>query len=192
MKRKDFLSKGVCACIGTGALLTGQSKAYCASVSTKDGEGTPCEEKSQFAQVYIKRLMDVFNDKLDESTRVDLVQTMGERCARGAYGDKETATDKIPVTEFAKKLNAREEGNCLYWEYKGNPKGLTIADGWCLCPLTEKGPENLSGLWCECSVGYVKYMFERYSTSKVKVELLESLKRGGKGCRFKVTLLDEK
>jgi hypothetical protein len=190
MKRKDFLSKGACACITAGFISANNNTACAASVVNVD-EGTPCEEKHKFAQVYVKRLMDVFNDRLDEKTRVDLVRTMGERCARGAYGDKENAADKVPVMEFAQKLHAQIEGNELYWEYKGSPKGLTIADGWCLCPLTEKGPENLSGLWCECSVGYVKYMFERYSTAQVNVELLESLKRGGKGCKFKVTVQNQ-
>jgi hypothetical protein len=60
------------------------------------------------------------------------------------------------------------------------------------CPLTEKGPEGLSGLYCECSVGYVKYMIERVTGTTVKVELLESLKRGGKGCNGVVGLLEGK
>jgi len=167
MKRKDFLSKGLCACMGAGVFMSG-TKAYCSSGIV---EGTPCEEKHKFAQIYVKRLMDIFNEKLDEKTRVDLVQTMGDTCARGAYGDKDTANDKLPVKELAEKLNARMEGNEIYYEYKGNRKGLTIADGWCLCPIVEKGPEGLSGLWCECSVGYVRYMLERYSTARVDVEL---------------------
>lgn len=189
MNRKDFLSKGVCACIGTGALISISNTTVCAATSVNTEEGTPCSKKYEFAQLYVKRLMDIFNDKFDEETRVDLVRTIGARCARGAYGDKETATDKDSVTVFAQKLNARIEGSDIYWGYKGNPDGLTVANGWCLCPLTEKGPDNLSGLWCECSVGYVKYMFERFTTAEVKVELLESLKRGGKACNFKVSIL---
>jgi hypothetical protein len=31
-------------------------------------------------------------------------------------------------------------------------------------------------------------MFEVFTGHPVKVELLESLKRGGKGCKFKITL----
>jgi hypothetical protein len=186
MKRKDFLTKGACACVGAG-MLTNAAKANCIQASN---EGTPCEEKYRFAQTYVKRLMDILNEKLDEKSRVQLVRTMGETCAKGAYGDKNSATDKIPVEEFAKNLKARMDGNTIYWEYKGNPDGLKIEDGWCLCPLVEKGPEGLSGLYCECSVGYVTYMFERYSTAKVNVELIESLKRGGKACKFKITVID--
>ena len=171
--------------MGAGIVTTG-AETLCQK--TSEG-GTPCEEKHKFTQIYVKRLMDIFIEKLDEKTRIDLVQTIGATCAKGAYGDKETAEDKVPVLQMAENLKARVEGNEIFWEYKGNPQGLTIADGWCLCPLVEKGPEGLSGLWCECSVGYVKYMFERYSTSQVSVELLESLKRGGKGCKFKITVL---
>lgn len=192
MERKEFLSKSICACIGAGTIMSPVTNSGCPiAIDKSENEGTPCDEKHKFAQKYVKRLMDIFNNKLDENTRVDLVQTMGETCARGAYGDKEQASDKVSVFEFANRLKARIANNVIYWEYSGSPwTGLKIADGWCLCYLTEKGPEGLSGLWCECSVGYVRYMFERYTTSKVQVELLESLKRGGKGCKFKISIID--
>lgn len=131
--------------------------------------------------------MELLPRHLGEGGSIAFVRDMGATCARGAYGDKETATGKLPIGDFMQQLNARKEGNDYYWQYTRNPDGLKISDGYCLCPLTEKGPEGLSGLYCECSVGYVTYMIERYTGSQVKVELLESLKRGGKACRFKIT-----
>jgi hypothetical protein len=77
----------------------------------------------------------------------------------------------------------------VYFNYVGNPKGLKISDGYCLCPMIEDKPDILSPTYCQCSVGYVKYMFQRLITYKpVQVDLLESLRSGGKACRFKVTL----
>ncbi|HQT92614.1 MAG TPA: DUF6144 family protein, partial [Candidatus Kryptobacter bacterium] len=60
--------------------------------------------------------------------------------------------------------------------------------GYCLCPLVESGPEGLSGTYCDCSVGYVREMFRTYTGKAVSVELLESLKRGGRTCRFGITV----
>jgi len=64
-----------------------------------------------------------------------------------------------------------------------------LSKGICACMGAGAGPEGLSGLWCECSIGYVRYMFERYTTARVDLELLESLKRGGIGCKFKISVL---
>jgi hypothetical protein len=185
MKRSEFLSGSLCSCLSICTMpLLG------ASPDQTEPKPKTCQERYDFAQTYVKRLMDILDTELDQESAVRVVQTMGETCARGAYGDKENAADQTPVYEFAKRLQARIEGNRIYWEYTGSPwTGLKIADGYCLCPLTEKGPEGLSGTWCECSVGYVRYMFERYTGSAVQVELLESLKRGGKGCRFRITVV---
>jgi|GEM_PF-2776514 len=180
MNRSEFLSRSVCSCLTACILPVARQHSPSNGV-------TSCEKKFEFAQLYVKRLMDILEKELDEQAGKKLVQTMGETCARGAYGDKENVTDKIPVADFVERLNGKMEGNIINWEYTENPRGLKIEDGYCLCPITETGPEGLSGLWCECSVGYVRYMFERYTPGKFDVELLESLKRNGKRCRFKIT-----
>jgi len=40
--------------------------------------------------------------------------------------------------------------------------------------------------YCHRSVGYVAYMFERATGRPTRVDLLESLRGGGKACRFAV------
>jgi hypothetical protein len=194
MERKEFIKSFTCGCglmglAGLTVLGKPSTDEISAMAETKPEDGTPCADKYAFAQTYVKRLMDIFNDKLDEKTRVDLVQTMGAACAKGAYGEITSNTSKWSVDDFLTKLGRRKEGSTIYWQYHSNPAGLKVADGYCLCPVTEKGPEGLSGLWCECSIGYVRYMFELATGQKVDVELLESLKKGGSGCRFKITLI---
>ncbi len=61
-------------------------------------------------------------------------------------------------------------------------------DGYCLCPAVEKGPEGLSGTYCECSAAYLAEMFRRATERPVRVQLLESLKRGGNTCKFRIEL----
>ena len=71
-------------------------------------------------------------------------------------------------------------------KYVGNPRGLRVADGYCLCPILEDGPRQLSPTYCHCSVGYVAASFEHGSGRKVRVQLVDSLRRGGKECHFAV------
>lgn len=187
MKRRNFLATGICSC--ASACFIPQSILVAEQYKQQD-EVRPktVEERYVFAQKYIKRLMDVLGTELEEEVQIRIVRAMGAKCARDAYGVSEENTDRIPLDRFVENIGGRKEDDLFFWEYTGSPwTGLKVADGYCLCPLTEKGPEGLSGLWCECSVGYVQYMFERFSGNAVNVDLLESLKRGGNRCRFKIS-----
>jgi hypothetical protein len=122
------------------------------------------------------------------------MESMGEVCYRGSLGAAAAETPKpVEVDKLVEGLRAyggpemaRREGNTIYFQYIKNPEGLKVADGWCLCPLVESGPSGLSGTYCQCSVGYVRAMISRALGKPVEVELTESLKRGGKGCRFTI------
>ena len=147
-----------------------------------------------FAQTWAKRMMDNMDAELDEPTRVRLMHANGRSCYRGSRFPKSFAGGVDGFIAAMKKWAGSNppfiwrEGNIVYFNYVQNPAGLKVSDGWCLCPLVEKGPEGLSGSFCECSVGYVTEMFAGIAGKPVRVELLESLKRGGKGCRFKIDL----
>jgi hypothetical protein len=203
MKRSDFcksfLTSGLaCSCaigLGQGCVFDGilQRKQL-----VDNPDETPCNEKVEFAQMWVKRFFEIIDQQLDEETRIKLMQSNGAACAKGAYGD---FTDNKPATieEIDQKIvnlqknlgkdNIYRQDGTIFFNYVANPKGLKISDGYCLCPLIENKPEILSPTYCQCSVGYVKYMFQRHITFKpVQVVLLESLRSGGKACRFKVVL----
>jgi hypothetical protein len=149
--------------------------------------GTPVQEKYAFSQGYIKRLMDVIDQQLTPEQRTALMEANGRACYRNAHG-----TGKLPggLDELVRRIQGygpdiiRREGNTIHFRYVQNPAGLKVEDGYRLCPLVEQGPPGLSGTFCQCSVGYVREMFSSAAGKPVKVELTESLKRGGKSCRF--------
>jgi hypothetical protein len=126
------------------------------------------------------------------------MQINGSLCATGAYGEitdsTSHSTEEIDATiadwqKFLGRENIYRNDNTVFFNYVGNPKGLKIADGYCLCPMLENGPATLSPTYCQCSAGYVRYMFQKLITGRpVQVELLESLRGGGKSCRFKITI----
>jgi hypothetical protein len=204
MKRSQFCKKLItpglaCGCVAglqaTGMLETILPQQKDPPVNPAE---TPCSEKMDFTQKWVKRFFDILDQHIDEKTRKNLMQANGAACAKGAYGeisDKKPATaDEIDKTIASWQQNLGKENiyrrdNTVFFNYVGSPKGVKISDGYCLCPMLENGPATLSPTYCQCSVGYVQYMFQKLITFKpVKVELLESLRGGGKACRFRVSV----
>jgi hypothetical protein len=204
MERSEFFRKFLASGIVCGCALRMQAVAPLAIPSsakaglTGNPEETPCSEKMDFTHNWIKRFMDVMDTNLDAGTCRKLMQINGSLCAKGAYGELPEQTPHsledidLTISNWQKTLgkeNIFRNGNVVFFNYVGNPKGLKIVDGYCLCPMLENGPATLSPTYCQCSVGYVGYMFHKLITGKpVQVELLESLRGGGKACRFKVTI----
>ncbi len=191
MNRKQFLTTFT-GCCGAVAALGGAAPAQ----ERPKPQGTPCEKKYAFSQTYVKRMMDLLDQQLDEPTRTRLMRTMGKVCFEGGHSKPaaKPAPDALEkmldgIKKYGGDEMVRREGDhIIHFQYTRNPAGLKVADGWCLCPVVERGPEGLSGTFCECSVGYVQQMFQRTTEQPVKVTLVESLKRGGKGCKFKIEL----
>jgi hypothetical protein len=75
----------------------------------------------------------------------------------------------------------------VYFKYTGNPQGLKTADGYCLCPILEDAPKDIPSTYCQCSAGYVREIFKRGVGKPARVEITETVLRGGQTCRFTVS-----
>jgi hypothetical protein len=196
MDRKQFLKTagriGV-ACCGL-SLLPGRADADARqTVAGAAAPVTPDARKVEWAKLWTKRFFDVLDDELDEPTRRRIMEHNGTACHRASLkGATPHATlDQLvrSIAEHSGPDSIRREGDTVYFNYVKNERGLKVADGYCLCPLVEDGPPGLSKTFCYCSVGYVRDMFETITGRKAKVELLESVRSGGKACRFRVDML---
>ena len=212
MDRKEFLGRSLqlaagvglgCPCLGWAAEGGPAPEAQPAPKAAEGG--SPCgklagdyprattfEKRAEFGKTWIGRFMGVLDETVDDRTRRGLMEANGRQCALGAYGPPDPA-QRLTVDELVAKLashvgpeNCRREGDVVFFNYRGSPGGLQISDGYCLCPLVEDGPTDLSPTYCHCSVGYVGYLFERWTGRTMRVDLLESLRGGGKACRFAV------
>ena len=203
MNRKEFLKKlfhyGTVLIAGSlmkfgkpSVVMADDKKGSEAADGIVNPAETRCEKKVDFAKNWVKRFMNVMDNNLDEKTRKKIMENCGKECFCSAHSEVKWPNQGIEtVDKYLRQIealygkeNAYREDNKIYFNYIQNPKGLKIEDGYCLCPLTEDGPEGLSPTYCFCSTGYVKELFERMMGQTVKVELLESLRRGGKKCRF--------
>lgn len=200
MNRRKFVSKSV----KTGAVscaafcLCGVDKVF--AKITDDSKETTCEKKVEFTQKWIKRFIDILDSELDEETRIRILESNGKSCYRAHLEEANKTPESIPQKtpeEMVQMWNkysggeseaAKLEGNEIYLKYIKTENGLLVKDGYCLCPHVENGPKGLSGSYCHCSAGFLKEMFNTWLKKPVEVELLESVKRGGNSCSFRIIL----
>ena len=60
----------------------------------------------------------------------------------------------------------------------------------CFCPLNSRF-NHTPTVACNCSLGWQKHTWETLLQKKVKVELKESVLRGGKRCVFEIHILEQ-
>ncbi|MFH1942550.1 MAG: DUF6144 family protein [bacterium] len=143
----------------------------------------PIDKHERFKQDWLTSLMKNMDDRLDESTRMSLMESCGRDCARrGAITLAESSKGDVEKLVQGLKKWIGDKNAVL----KGNEAHLQYDK--CFCELVGKGPERFSDTWCNCSVGWVKQMFETTAQKPVKVELVQSIKRGAPSCKFVVNL----
>ncbi len=195
MDRQEFLCSSARVGLGCGAaLLLGRSGLWAA----EEVRPSPCQRRVEFVRAWVQDFMANMDAQLDQATREKLMEANGRACFEGAiasgfYGSAapQKAAEPVDIDAWFKAFQQHvgperlyREGAAIHFKYGGNPRGLKIADGYCLCPILEDGPRQLSPTYCHCSVGYVTASCEHSSGRKVKVELADSLRRGGKECHF--------
>lgn len=201
MNRKEFFKTA--GKIGVGACLCGAAGGLGSALAGTPAQAQPGDKTAEravkrleFADSWVKRFFDVMDRTLDEETRKKLMMDNGKTCFRDWIRETKQEITPVEFEAWAKRAAAanREglkiEGNVIYYQYSGSAEtGGPVADGICLCSMAESKPAGLSPTYCHCSVGYVKEMFELRFNRKVDVELLDSVIKGGKRCRFKITVV---
>ncbi|MBU1011812.1 MAG: hypothetical protein KKG99_02300 [Bacteroidetes bacterium] len=218
MERKDFLKKAALTCMTCCGFIPLMANKLLEDDSNKrlgkpdnwisdlekrmiKGSESPDWHKVEKTGKWIKAMMDNMDSMLDDDIKIKLMQSCGRSCYIGAFG---VASSEKPKKEEADRYiqflkdggnEVKEDDNKTIITFNWgkdhqNPWGLIMSDGYCMCPLVENGPPDLSPTYCYCSSGYVKEIFERYTGRVVeKVEVLDSLKMGGNDCVFRISLL---
>jgi len=182
--RKDFLKSAARACVACAGVkvLSGQENRPDSAQTEKERQARAAEQ--QFKEAYILTLMQNMEKEIDGKTRTRLMERCGRACARrGSLYDRAREL-KGDLDGFLKamagvlgKENVVRNGDVITWGY---PR--------CFCELVAGGPARLPDTYCLCSVGWVHEMFETVSQKPVRVELLQSVKRGATSCKFLIRL----
>lgn len=201
MNRKKFLSSfgkwSACSCFCAAA---GGLDRVWAQETAESATSNPSESRAvkrvEFAENWLRRFFGVLDRTLDEETRKKIMMTNGKICYQEWI--KSTGRERKTLTleqlsswakDNAKDDSIRVEGNVIYFQFTSAAEtGQPAPEGGCLCPLVESKPAGLSSTYCLCSVGYVKEMYDQLLQKSVDVELVDSVLKGGKRCKFKITL----
>ena len=203
INRKEFIgalgkiSFGTCVC----AAAAGMRAAFGSQTSqTKPGDKTVerAAKRMEFGDGWVKRFFDIMDLTLDEVTRKKLMTENGKACFTAYAGPRKQQPGPDEFDRFIKWIvqSGKEKGysieeKVISFEFVGSAEtGQASPEGLCLCPMVEgQTAEKISPTYCLCSVGYVKEMHERTLGRPVEVELVDSVLRGGKRCKFKMTVI---
>jgi len=135
-------------------------------------------------------LMAGLEAETDDETKARVMEYCGRACAL-TYGSIETAK-KIrngvkEIDEFLEEINRIDGFWCGAWTRDGDAV-YSICEA-CGCPLVSSGLVEPSPVFCDCSRGWVKAVFEEAFGEPVEVKLEQAIGRGHPACKFVVSPL---
>lgn len=183
LDRKDFLKTCALAMCAPGlcepATAAEATDAACDPKQLEAATRKIGEAQNRFAALLgeMERLLPA-----EESRR--LLNAAGRQCASTCCGGL-FERYKGDIQGFLAKAKTIWMEDAQYDEPAGV---LNVADKpGCPCPLARIG--TTSGKLCECSLGFQEHAYGIVFGRPVRAELVDSVLRGGKQCRFKITLL---
>lgn len=185
MKRTDFakvlISAGLCP------LFIHEISAANPTASAKTMKAIPSEEAS-FIENWLTDLLDTMEKELDRETCVRLMEGCGHGCFRRHEFKINLA--RKGKDDIDNLLKAYSE----FFEVWRAEDGIHIRFGEvserCYCPVVQNIPPKENDLHCECQKATHEAIFEAALGKKTKVNILETLRRGGKTCHFLVDACD--
>jgi hypothetical protein len=123
---------------------------------------------------------------LDDASRDTVMKRQAQTCV-AAFLDLAGLPTPMDLDSFRRAMRdaqpigaeIRKEGNVLHWTQNQRNQ--------CVCPLVQRRAVRLDPKLCVCSAYWVRYLFEEIGHTPVRVEIVETVARGGQTCRFKIT-----
>ena len=184
MNRKQFLKNcacGLCSCAAVG-LLTPDSASGAEAKSPEDW-------RLAFVKRRYARLLEILSRRMDEKTLNETLFDLGTYCS--GLGDENRKKFRGNLEGFRQAVKKSVSGDNITYDWE---KGvITMASDVrtdCFCPLISRFTDT-PNVACNCSLGWQQHTWETLLQKKVKVELKESVLRGGKRCVFEIHVLGE-
>lgn len=187
MDRKEFFQKsaswGLCACaLAFLKPITSSASEEPSSLAPPSASDT----EKEFIIHWMNDLMDTMDQVLDRETKIKLIEGCGKSCFNRHQFKKDIA---IKGEGSLDKLMEAYKSGFEIW--KDNDKVHIrygeVSQG-CYCPAAKTRPIGKDDVFCECTRSTHQTIFETALKRPFKVEVLESVRRGGKTCHFLVHL----
>jgi hypothetical protein len=144
------------------------------------------QQEKEFIQNWLTDLLEAIETELDRETRVRLIEACGKGCfhrfdfkqdiSRRGQG----SLDNL-IAAYRQNFEIWREGSLVHIRYGEVSAG-------CYCPAARFRPARADDLHCECTRMTHQTIFETALGRPFVVEVVESVRRGGKTCHFLVRL----
>jgi hypothetical protein len=187
MNRKEYIKKSLQFGLCAGALITLDRSSLAGIAAPPDAEDcTLVKNERDFVQNWLSDLMESIDRELDEDTRIKLIEGCGRACFNRYQFKKDIAikgkgdVDKL-IEAYKQNFEVWREGDLVHIRYGEVSQG-------CYCPAAKYRPARPNDLHCECTRTTHQTIFETALERPFKVDVLETVRRGGKTCHFLVHL----
>jgi len=187
MDRKEFFQKsvkiGICFC--AASLLIPLDKSLNANLLSED-EKSILQIQKHFIENWLTDLLNTIDDVVDEETKIKLFEGCGKGCFNRHQFKKDIAItgkddlDKL-IEAYKKNFEIWREEDLVHIRYG------EISSG-CYCPVARDPNIKTYRLQCECTRTTHQTIFETALGRPHKVDIVETVRRGGKTCHFIVHL----
>jgi len=193
MDRKEFLGKTLRTGLGLGGVMALNHLPACCG-ALPDASRKPIDEKEfegvkrqyKFMSDWISDLLGGMDKQLEPAAYMKLMETCGESCyhrykeflTQEAKGSLDTLIE-IYNTKWAGPGSATRKGDVVEIVYR-LPQ--------CSCPVSYCRAPKPDEMRCHCSKGSIKAIFSAVTGKPLKVDLLQSIRRGDPQCKFIVHL----
>jgi hypothetical protein len=191
MNRSEFVRH---SCKLLGATATGLVLAKAAGAEPPPAPADEAVKKelqnargeNEFVNHWLSDLFDAIDAEVDPAVRVKLLEGCGRGCfrrhefkqaiARDGKGD----LDKL-IAAYKRNFEIWRDGDFVHIRYGERSPG-------CYCPAARHRPAKPNDLHCECTRMTHQTIFETALGRPFKVDVLQSVRRGGQTCHFRVHL----
>jgi hypothetical protein len=182
--RKHFidaaLKLGVCSC----ALSPLAAGALTRAVSAQDDDAIRIREERDFVLNWLSDLLDAMDRELDPAVAAKLMAACGRRCYERHQFKRDIAAQgrgdlDALILAYKKNFEIWREGDLVHIRYGETSKA-------CYCPAAKARPGRPGDLHCECTRATHAAVFEAALGRSCRVDIVKTLRRGGRTCHFVV------
>jgi hypothetical protein len=180
MDRKRFISCAVAAVGGAvaGAAAAGEPAQGCGELLAGS------QRENAFVNNWLEDLFAALDAEVDPKARVRLLEACGRGCYRRHAFKQEIARKGSGSLEaltaaYAESFEAWCDGAVLHIRYGPVSRG-------CYCPAARNRPARPGDVHCECTKATHQAVCEAALGRPCRVEILETVRRGGVTCHFAV------
>lgn len=153
---------------------------------TQDEKLNEVLQQKQFVENWLSDLLESMEKNLDRGMQEKIVGGCGVACFNKHQFKKDIAIagsgnlDNL-IESYKKNFEIWKDNNTVHIRYGE-------VSSYCYCPAANYRASKPNDIHCECTRNTHKTIFETALSREFNVEIVESLRRGGKTCHFIVHL----